>query len=106
MKLVVAIVHVDDSAHIIAALAQKGYGTTCLASQGSFLQQENRTLFTGVADERVKEVISIIRGAVHWRQAQVPGKHPGNSMVVAEDDPVTVAGATVFVLDVDQFMRV
>lgn len=106
MKMIIAIVHCDDAAHISDCLSQKGYGTTCMRSQGSFLQQENRTLLIGVADEKVKEVTSIIRSAVHWRSAEVTGKNPQNSMMVAEDASVTVAGATLFVLDVDQFLRV
>ncbi len=106
MKLVVTIVHPEDSDRIVKSLAQKGYGTTCIPSTGSFLGQENRTLFTGVADERVKEVSSLIRSAVHWRSVENPGKTPDNSMVVDEDAQITVGGATIFVLDVDQFLRV
>lgn len=106
MKLVVAIVHIEDSQRVSDSLTQKGYGTTRLPSHGTFLGQDNHTLFTGVADERVPEVISIIRSAVHWRRLDTPGKTPDNSMVFADEAKITMAGATIFVLDVDQFLRV
>ncbi|MCD8047614.1 MAG: cyclic-di-AMP receptor [Clostridiales bacterium] len=104
MRMVVAVVHLDDAPNIVERLAQKGYGSTCIHSQGSFLQQENRTLLVGVADDRVKEVLSTIRSAIRWRRGSVTGKSPANSMMVSEDAEITIAGATVFVLNVDQFL--
>ena len=107
MKMVVAIVHTDSSDNISQRLADKGFGNTCLQSQGSFLQQENRTLLIGVSDEKVPEVISIIRASTHWHDVDAPAKHGGNSIFPTfGTNKITVSGATIFVLDVDQFLRV
>lgn len=105
MKLVVTIVNLDDAEQVRTCLIQKGYGTTSLPSFGNFLQQENRTLFTGVADDKVREVIGLIRGAVHRREQLVTGPLPQLSMF-SQEEQVVVSGATVFVVDVEQFLRV
>ncbi|HIS53038.1 MAG TPA: cyclic-di-AMP receptor [Candidatus Onthomonas avicola] len=105
MKMIVAIVQKDDAAHASQYLVEKGYGATCINSWGTFLQQENRTLLIGVSDDKVREVISLLRSAVHWREVDAAGKTPRNSMLVDEGQAVTVSGATIFVLNVDQFLR-
>ncbi len=106
MKMIVAIVQRDDAEHASQYLVEKGYGATVLNSWGSFLQQENRTLLIGVADEKVREVIATLRSAVHWREVDAAGKNARNSMLAAEGRPVTVSGATIFVLNIDQFLRI
>lgn len=107
MKMVVAIVHPDSSENIIKRLSAKGYGSTSFASQGSFLQTENRTFMIVVSDDRVQEVISMIREETHWKKASVAGKDVTNSMIPGDfDTSITVSGATIFVLNVEQFQRV
>lgn len=106
MKLVITVVNVDDEEQVRASLIKKGYGTTSLSSQGNFLHQENRTLITGVADDKVQEVISVIRGAVHRREMPVTGPLPVRSMLLENDPQILVSGATIFVVDVEQFLRV
>lgn len=106
MKLVITVVNVDDAEMVRSSLIQHGYGTTAFRSQGNFLQQENRTLLTGVAEDKVKEVISLIRGAVHRREAPVTGPLPVHSMLLENDPQILVSGATIFVVDVEQFLRV
>ena len=106
MKLVITVVNVDDEEKVRSSLIKKGYGTTSLCSQGNFLQQENRTLITGVADDKVQEVISVIRGAVHRREMPVTGPLPVRSMLLENDPQILVSGATIFVVDVEQFLRV
>ncbi len=105
MKMIVAVVQKDDAAHASQYLVEKGYGATCINSWGTFLQQENRTLLIGVSDDKVREVIALLRSAVHWREVDAAGKTPRNSMLVDENQAVTVSGATIFVLNVDHFLR-
>ena len=106
MKLVIAVVNVDDAAQVRKCLIEKGYGTTCLQSQGNFLGKENRTLFTGVADDKVPEVIRLIRTTVHRRETEVTEPLPVTSMLLENDPQVLVSGATIFVVDVERFLRV
>lgn len=106
MKLVITVVNVDDETRVREHLIQKGYGATTLSSQGNFLQQENRTLITGVADDKVQEVISLIRSTVHRRETPVTGRLPVRSMLLENNPQITVSGATIFVVDVERFLRV
>lgn len=106
MKLVVTIVNKEDAPKLSDALIEKGYGTTCIPSYGNFLQQENLTLLTGVADEKVKDVVALIRKTVRWKELSTAGRNADNSMLIGENDHVIHAGATLFVVDVEQFLQV
>ena len=102
MKLVFAIVNGDDSQAVSKALMKAGFFATKLASTGSFLSVGNTTFLTCVEDDRVEEVISVIREKSHKRKQFVPS-NVGNGV----DFPVEVevGGATVFVTDVERFEK-
>lgn len=107
MKLVIAIVNKDDSAQASAALNKAGFYVTKLASSGGFLRKGNVTLFIGTDEEKVPEVISIIKSEAKQRVEKMPTM---NSLALPEVTmstmiDVVVGGATIFVLDVDQFEK-
>jgi uncharacterized protein YaaQ len=62
MKLMIAIVQDKDAEALLSALTQMGYRATKMASTGGFLREGNSTVFLGVEDNRVEEVLS---GALH-----------------------------------------
>ncbi|MBI3750149.1 MAG: cyclic-di-AMP receptor, partial [Chloroflexi bacterium] len=61
MKLVVAIVHNEDAGALVDALLQAEHRTTRLQSSGGFLKQSNATIIVGVEDDKVDEVLAIVR---------------------------------------------
>lgn len=61
MKLIIAIVEDDFSNKIINQLTEKEYRATKLSSTGGFLKTGNTTLLIGVEDEKVDEVVNIIK---------------------------------------------
>ena len=66
----------------------------------------NTTFITGVDDERVDEVIKIVKSKSHKRKQSVPNATPLEAgMYSAIPFEITVGGATVFVLDVDRFEK-
>lgn len=102
MKLIFAIVNGDDSQAVSKALMKAGFFATKLASTGSFLSAGNTTFLTCVEDQRVEEVIGIIREKSHKRKQVVPtGLTTGMELPVE----VEVGGATVFVTDVERFEK-
>ncbi|MDO5440021.1 MAG: cyclic-di-AMP receptor [Erysipelotrichaceae bacterium] len=107
MKLVLAIVSTDDTNSVIKALAKERFQTTKLATTGGFLSKGNSTLITGCEDEDVQKVIDIIGTQSKKRTELVPGTGPfdANELIAAPIE-VTVGGATVFVLNVDQFYKI
>ena len=108
MKMVVAIVHADDASGLVKALSQAGYGVTRVKSAGGFLRRQNTTVFAGVPDRDVDRVIDIIRRRCHSRTEQVsplpPVVEPGE-VYMPYPMEVEVGGATVFVLDVERYVK-
>ena len=109
MKLVLAIVQDDDALDLIEELNDKGFRVTKLATTGGFLKSGNTTLMIGVEIDKVDIVINIIE-EVCKRRKQVVSRQPGLSgesgMYMPFPLEVEVGGATVFVIDVDKFVKI
>ncbi len=107
MKLVIAIVSNDDGAKVQAALTKSRFFVTKLATTGGFLLSGNTTLITGVEDEKVDEVISIITNHSKKRTQVVPSTTAYSSgMYSSFPVEVNIGGATIFVTDVERFEKV
>ena len=109
MKLLVAVVQDKDSIRLIEALVDNGYRSTKLASTGGFLKAGNTTLLIGVDDAEVPKVIEIVREICQAREQMVTPMAPVGSNAVESYVPypieVLVGGATIFVVDVEKFVR-
>ena len=109
MKLIVAIVQDDDSSRLIRALMEEDYRVTKLATTGGFLRSGNTTLLVGVEDEKLDGALGIIEKVCKSRKqiATSPSPISGTTGVyVPYPIEVTVGGATIFVLDVEQFTKI
>ena len=111
MKLVLAIVQDDDAIDLIEELTDKDYRVTKLATTGGFLKSGNTTLMIGVEEKEVKNLINFIEDVCKRRKEMVPTSTPNtigtnSGMYVPYPIEVEVGGATIFVLDVDQFYKV
>jgi uncharacterized protein YaaQ len=108
MKLVVAIVQGEDAGQTVHALSEAGLSVTKLASSGGFLQQGSATLLVGVEDERVEQVVGLVRSNCRERNRYLtpmpPMVEPGEVFMPFPVE-VQVGGATIFVLDVQQFEK-
>ena len=108
MKLVVAIVQGEDAARTVEALSGAGLSVTRLASSGGFLQQGNATLLVGVEEERVEQVLTLVRTNCrersHYLTPMPPMLEPGEVFMPFPVE-VQVGGATIFVLDVERFEK-
>ena len=111
MKLIIAIVQDEDAGRLVYELMNKGFGVTKLATTGGFLRAGNTTLISGVEDEQLDPALSIIERVCKSREQITASTTPmggGASAGVYVPYPirVTVGGATVFVLEVSQFLKV
>ena len=108
MKLIVAIVHNEDAGVLVDALLEHEYRTTRLQSSGGFLKQSNATIVVGVDDEKVEDVMAIVRENCTSRTQIVnpmpPIMEPGEFFLPYPLE-VEVGGATVFVLPVERSER-
>ena len=108
MKLVLAIVQDDDALDLIEELNDKGFRVTKLATTGGFLKSGNTTLMIGVEIDKV-DVVNVIEEVCKKRKQVVstqPGLSGENGMYMPFPLEVEVGGATVFVIDVDKFVKI
>ena len=109
MKLIIAIVQDEDSSRLISSLMSEDFRVTKLATTGGFLRSGNTTLLVGVEDEKLQSAMSIIEKVCKSRKqiATSPSPISGTTGVfVPYPIEVTVGGATIFVLDVEQFKKI
>ena len=110
MKLIIAIVQDEDASRLISNLMSEGYSVTKLATTGGFLRAGNTTLLLGIDDEKIEKAMGIIEHVCKSREqitASATHMSGGTSGVyVPYPIKVTVGGATVFVLEVSQFLKV
>lgn len=108
MKLIIAIVQDEDASRLIGQLMNDGFGVTKLATTGGFLRAGNTTLLVGVEDDRFQNAMDIIEKVCKSRKqiATSPVTMGGTAgMYAPYPIEVTVGGATVFVMTVDQFVK-
>ena len=107
MKLIIAIVSNDDANKVSKGLVKENFFVTKLATTGGFLMSGNTTFLIGTNDERVVEIIEIIETHSKTRNKLVPNSIFSEfGMFSSLPVEVKVGGATVFVLPVDQFIKV
>lgn len=109
MKLIITIVQDDDAADLLDLLTDKGFRVTKLATTGGFLRSGNTTLMIGVEKDRVEDVIAVIEEVCRTREQVVTSPSPvagSTGVYVPYPVEVEVGGATIFVVDVDKFLRI
>lgn len=108
MKLIIAIVQDEDSTRLVSNLMGEGYSVTKLATTGGFLRAGNTTLLMGVNEDRFQGAMDIIEKVCKSRKqiATSPSPTAGTANVyVPYPIEVMVGGATVFVMEVEQFVK-
>ena len=87
MKLMSLIIQDKDSDRVLEALVGMGFTVTRLASTGGFLRKGNVTLLLGLESGQVETVISILKNRCTSHE---PNRY----------------AATIFVLDMPEYMKV
>lgn len=108
MKLIIAIVQDEDASRLVSKLMNEGFGVTKLATTGGFLRAGNTTLLVGVDDNKLEAAMAVIEKVCKSRKqlATAPTSMSGvNGVYSPYPIEVMVGGATVFVLSVDQFVK-
>lgn len=106
MKLVIAVVSAQDTNAVINHLLKAKFYVTKLATSGGLLKAGNTTLLIGVEDQQVDEVLKVIESHSKRRKEPVPLMTASEFAIFSSQVvEVPVGGATVFVLDVEQFKK-
>lgn len=103
MKMIVCFVHNDDARTLMKELTGQGFSVTRLASTGGFLHGGNATLLLGMEDGDVDRALAVIKEKSSLRKEYMalPTALPGYGDALAPVQ-VTMGGATVFVLNIEQ----
>ncbi|MCL1819697.1 MAG: cyclic-di-AMP receptor [Oscillospiraceae bacterium] len=106
MKLVLAILNSDDAHSVITSLTRADFNVTKLATTGGFLSSGNVTVLIGLDDARLDTALELIEKHSNSRKQVIPST-PDVGMSFSPSMPVqvNVGGATVFVLNVEQFVK-
>ena len=106
MKLIIAIVQDEDASRLVNQLMKAGIGVTKLATTGGFLRAGNTTLIVGTEDNLVDKCIEVIGSEAKRRTEIVPSTASYDiGRYASFPVEVQVGGATIFVLDVEQFKK-
>lgn len=106
MKLVYAIVNDDDSNAVSSALIKACFEATRLSSTGGFLRRGNTTFLIGVEDERVDELIELIRANSKQRKRLLGSQSVGApELFTSNAIEVNMGGAVVFVTNIERFEK-
>ena len=107
MKLIIAIIQDKDSDKLSNRFIEHNIRATKLASSGSFLRSGNSTFLIGIDDERVAEVIDLIKHTSKQRNKYIAPPVALDTHVegIYNNYPrkVRVGGGTIFVLDIEDF---
>ncbi len=96
MKLIIAIVQDQFVAKVTRSLMEDKIRVTKLSSSGGFLNSGNTTLLIGAEEDDVDGLIDIIDKNSKTTKAKVD----------KDGKEVTIGGASIFVLNMDQYVRV
>lgn len=108
MKLIIAIVQDDDASDLIDVITDDGFRITKLATTGGFLKSGNTTLLIGAEEDKVQGILEKIEDVSKTRKQVVTSPSPvagSTGVYVPYPIEVEVGGATIFVVDVDKFVK-
>lgn len=112
MKLVVIVTHKDKEKELEKELVSKNLPLTRLESRGGFLKQKNSTFLLGVEENKVEEIMEVVKQVCKTKEELVAAPAPAipdpgeASLPLNGSTKIKVGGATVFVADIDKFMKV
>jgi len=106
MKLLVAIVQNADASALREELNRNEFSSTRLASTGGFLREGSTTFLIGVEEEKVERVKEIIGQTCKERDKLMPThNYLSGEGIFTEPMEVTVGGAVVFVLPLNEIVK-
>lgn len=106
MKLMLIILSNEDVENVTNALLKNKYFVTKLSTTGGVLHSGNTTLLLGLEDNKVEDVKEIVAVSAKSRKKKVSSVEPTDQNVFSFlPASVKVNGATIFVLNVDEYHK-
>ncbi|WAM33708.1 cyclic-di-AMP receptor [Caldicellulosiruptor morganii] len=108
MKLLLVIVSDTDKNKVNLALVENGVQATIIYSTGGFLNRGTVTFMIGAEDDRVDEIIELIRKNVSERKEVCKSTLPPalQTLFFVSKQKIEQGGAVIFVIDIEEFLKV
>ncbi len=106
-KLIMAVLQGDDCSETIAELNKQGFFVTILSSTGGFLKKKSSTIMIGVEEEKLAQVMTILKEQAGRRTQTVYLNTSAVHGVQAAMMPLSaveteVGGVTTFVMNLEK----
>ncbi len=105
-SLTLAVVQDQDVEMATRALEPLGANVVYMASTGGFLGRRNATLLIGLPEGREGEALKVLETSCRQRVEYLTMPLEGSPLPMPTPIPVTVGGATVFMLPVERFEEI
>ena len=106
MVILLAVLQAQDADLVTSALRKFGVPAFELSSTGAFLGRKNVTLLLPVETSNVELVLSELKRNCRQRIEYVSMPIEGQPLPIPSPIPITVGGATIFILEIEQYMEV
>ncbi len=103
MKLILAIIHDDDTLAVTSALNASNISVTKLSSTGGFLRSGNTTLLIGLNNDALNLAIETIKNNSKKRFIAKKGQPANEALNLG--NKIEVGGATIFTMDIERFEK-
>lgn len=106
MKLILAIVSIEDANKVQNSLNKANLFNTRLSTKGGFLRETNATFIIGLKTEKVETALEIFKNESKTKTQLIPNNILNEfDAYYSLPSEISIGGATVFILDVDQFYK-
>jgi uncharacterized protein YaaQ len=102
-RIMVVVLQIPDEKKTIHALSQLGVYPIQFSTTGGFLGIQNATIFIGFPHQMEEKVLEVVQKNCRQRTEYVSTPLEGTPLPIPLSTPITVGGATIFTLDVEQF---
>lgn len=106
MVILLVVLQAQDADLVTSSLKKTGVVAYELSSTGAFLGRKNVTLLIPVDSSKVELVLSELKRNCRQRIEYVSMPIEGQPLPIPSPIPITVGGATIFILEIDQYLEV
>ncbi len=106
MVILLVVLQAQDADLVTSSLRKYGIAAFELSSVGAFLGRKNVTLLIPIEATNVDLVLSELKRNSRQRIEYVSMPIEGQPLPIPSPIPITVGGATIFILEIEQYMEV
>jgi uncharacterized protein YaaQ len=106
MVILLAVLQAQDADLVTSSLRKFGVSAYELSSTGAFLGRKNVTLLLPVETINIDLVLSELKRNCRQRIEYVSMPIEGQPLPIPSPIPITVGGATIFILEIEQYLEV